>query len=430
MKILKQEKKDSIYLLEIEAPFEDFKKSQEKVIIEYTKEAEMPGFRKGKAPRNLIEKSLNPEVVSDRAAQNLIADLYPKIIKETKIDPIDYPRVELKNLKEGEPFVFLLEVEVYPDVKLGEYKNIKISKKSFDVAEEDLNYALGSLQNRVAKYNDAPDAVCQKDDILSLEIQTQIDSSEINVWPRKVTGFQIGKELIHSEFDSNIYGLKTNEEKTFTINFPSDSKIEAISGKTVTFKIKIVEIKRKELLEIDDEFAKKVSGLGTLAELKEELKRSIEIEKKEEAESDLKNQLIEAVSKNSEVLVPKSIIRIETNIIIEELASSLAKSNLTFEGYLKSLKKTEEEIRAELLPAAIARAKSKIFLKKIAEVENLAPTEYDIDTEIALIASSEDKTVEEYKKSMREETLLYLKDYIMRRKALDFLISNAQIETK
>jgi len=238
----------------------------------------------------------------------------------------------------------------------------------------------------------------------------------------------VGQGLITPEFDTEVTGLKIGEEKSFTLKLKEDYPISEIAGKEVSFKVKLNKINRKELIPLDNEFSKKISGFGTLAELKEELKRNIDIEKKDESDADLKNQLIEAVSSASNVEIPQSMVKVETDIMVDELSSSLARSNLTLEGYLKSIRKTEDEVRSEFKNAATARAKGKVILKKIAEVENLQISDADMDTEIALMAQGSNKSVEEYKKSMSHGATEYVKDYILRRKALDFLVSSAKIE--
>ena len=154
MKILKQEKNGNTQILEVEVEFDTFKKERELVIDNYAKEMSIPGFRKGKAPKNIIEKNLNPEAINDKAAQNMISDIYPALIKEHNIDPVDYPKVDIIKLEENEPFLFKIEVDVYPEINLGEYKGIKINKKSTEVTEEEVTYAIGNIQDRISKFVD------------------------------------------------------------------------------------------------------------------------------------------------------------------------------------------------------------------------------------------------------------------------------------
>ncbi len=428
MKILKKEKTGNRFKFEVEADFESYKKAREEILESYSKEMKIPGFRPGKAPRDIVEKNLDQGFITNKATQRLIAELYPKLVHETKIDPVDYPNVDILTFEEGKPIVFSIEVEVYPDITLGKYKGLKVTKKPTEVTDDDVLKVLGDLQNRFAKHINIQDGAVLKDDLVDLEIQAEAEGAQIKRWPRTLQHLPVGMSYISPEFDENLIGMHSNEEKSFAIDFPANHPIPEIAGKKVSFKIKINKIHRKELLPLDDEFAKMLSNVGTLGELKEEIKKNLELKKKEESEADLKNQLIDAVSKDSKIDLPQALVDMETDLMVEELKTSLAQSNLTLDGYLKSLKKTEEEMRKELKTPASSRAKGKVVLRKIGEAEKITVAPHDLDTEVALMAANMGKSTEEYKKSMGEGGISYVNEYLLRRKALDFLVSQAQIE--
>lgn len=416
------------YKFEIESDFESFENARNEVIAEFAKEMKVPGFRPGKAPKNIVEQNLNTEAVNDRAAQHLISKLYPKLLSETKIDPVDYPNVEVIKFEEGKPFQWSLTVEVYPEIKLGKYKGLKATKKSITVTEDEIIKFLGDLQNRFAKHVDITDGAAQKDDLVDLNIQAEAEGAQIKRWPRELEHFPLGLGYISQEFDMNVEGMKLNEAKEFNVAFPANYNVAEIAGKEVSFKVKVNSIHRKELLDLNDEFAKTVSNYGSMSELKEEVKKNLEMEKKEEAEADLKNQLITLVSADAKLDLPEALVKIESDLMLDELKTSLSRSNLTLEDYLKSLKKTEEDIRTELRKPAESRAKGKVVLKKISEVENITVAPHDLDTEIALMAKGSDRSTDEYKKTLGHGGLAYVNDYLLRRKALDFLELNSQIE--
>lgn len=427
MKILKQERAQNTVTLEIEVDYSQFKQAQDQALVEVGRQVRLPGFRPGKAPKAMVEKALNPKAVEDRAAQNLIAELYPQIIKEAKIDPVDYPSVDILTLEEGQPFSFKLSVTVYPEVNLGKYKGLKVGKKPTEVSEHEILKVLGNLQNRFAKRVEVSDRGIQKEDLIDFEIEADAAGQKIKRWPRKLQFFNVGGGLISPEFDEQLLGLKVGESKTFKISFPQKHLVAEIAGREVNFSIKIDKIQKSELWPLDDEFAKRVSRLGTLAELKEEIRKSLEIEKKEESEADLKNKLVEEASRDAKLDLPEALVRHEADIMLDELKTSLARSNLTLDDYLKSIRKTDEEIRSELKTPASQRAKGKVVLKKIAEAEKITVTPTDLDGEIRMLAKSIGKGEEEYKNSLGEGGLHYILDYLLRRKALDFLVTNAQI---
>jgi len=428
MKIIKKERTGNTVIIDVEIEYSSFKTAEENALLEASKHVKLPGFRPGKAPKAMIEKALDPKAIEERAAQDLIGKAYPQIIKEAQIDPVDYPNINIQSLEKDKPFVFTLTVEVYPEVKLGKHKGLKAEKKSTAVTEEETLKVLGNLQNRFAKRIEVADRGIVEGDYVDLEVEADAAGVAIKRWPRKLQSLPVGGGYISPDFDKQISGLKAGETKEFKISFPSDYLVAEVAGKEVSFKVKIDKIEGQEFLPLDDEFAKSVSRFGTMAELKEEIKKSLEMEKKEEAEADLKNKLIEEILKDTTLEVPHAMINYETELMIDELKTSLARSNLTLEAYLHGIKKNEDELKEELKPPATQRAKSKVVLKKIAEAENIVVAPQDIDQEIRLMAQSSDKSEEEYKRELGEGGLHYIKDYLLRRKALDFVVENAQIK--
>src|SRR3989339_86870 len=340
MKILTQKREANKVTLEIEVPFPAYQAAQEKALVKAGKEVRIPGFRPGKAPRNVVEKSVNPEVVEYRAAQDLIADLYPQVITEAKLEPVDYPNVDIVQQAKDQPFVFKLIVEVYPEVKIGKYKGLKLEKKTAAIGEPEVLQVLGRLQDRFAV---------------------------------------------------------TNTE-----------------GK-------------KELLPLDDEFAKKVSAFGTLAELKAEVTKALIDEKNAEADAELRNAAIGAITAETKVEIPNAMIEREIDVMLDELKSSLAQSGLTIDDYVRGSGKELSALRAEMAHSAQVRVKGKLVLKAIADLEKIAVTPEDISQEIKQMSGGAD--VATIEKNLGEGGRHYIEDYLTRKKALDLVIDNAQVKT-
>jgi FKBP-type peptidyl-prolyl cis-trans isomerase (trigger factor) len=331
MKILSQKREGNKVLLEIEEDYARFQESIETALGEAGKEIKIPGFRPGKAPREMVERVVNREVVENRAAQNLISEIYPQIIDSAKIDPVDFPNVEIVQQEEKKPFVFNLSVEVYPEVKLGKYKGVKIEKKPAKVTEEDVIKVLGRLQERFA------------------------------------------------------------------------------------------------VTTLDDEFAKKVSRYGTLAELKEEVRRALVNEKTAEAEADLRDKAIAAVMVETKVDIPFAMVEKEIGLMLDELKTSLAQSQLTLEDYLRGTKKEEKTLRDEMRKAAEVRVRGKIMLKAVAEAEKMSVSPEEMQAEIKAMADSMGEKPEELEKKLEEGSRQYIEDYLLRKKALDFIVEKAKI---
>ena len=339
MKILSQKREKNLISLEIEADYASFRHSLEKAMVEAGKEIKIAGFRPGKVPRKILESALNLEAVEHRAAQDLIAELYPAIIAESKIDPVDYPNVEITQQAKDQPLLFKLTVEVYPEVKLGKYKGLKLARKPAEVTDEEVAAALGRLQERVS--------------------------------------------------------------------------VAGPDGK-------------KELLPLDDEFAKKVGRFGTLAELRAEIWKALQEEKTAEADADLRNQAIAAAGAGAEVEISAALTERETSLMIDELKTSLAQSGLTLEQYLQGARKEAQALRQEMKKSAEIRVKGKVILKAVAEAEKLQVTPEEMSAEIRMLAESSGQDVAAVEQRMLKETRPYFEEYLLRKKALDFLVEHAK----
>ena len=341
MKVLTQKREKNTVSLEIEADRAELEKSYEKALVEAGNEIRLPGFRPGKAPRKMIEGALNLQAVEQHAAQELISELYPSVIAETKIEPVDYPSVEIVQQAKDKPFVFKLTVEVYPEVKLGKYKGLKLEKQPVEVPEADVLSALGRLQERV-------------------------------------------------------------------------STVDAEGKKT--------------LQPLDDEFAKKVSRYGTLAELKAELLRVMSEEKIAAADADLRNQAIAAAGADAKLEVPRAMIERETDVMLDELKTSLAESGLTLEQYLQGAKKEAQVLRDELKNPAEIRVKGKLILKAVAAAEKLAVAPDEMAAEIKTMAEAYGQQADAAEKQLNEGGRAYIEEYLLRKKALDWLIGQATVK--
>ncbi|MBI5400058.1 trigger factor [Candidatus Saganbacteria bacterium] len=327
--------------LEVEEDYSYFAKALEVALTAAGKEIKVPGFRPGKAPKEIVERALNHDYLESRAAQNLISQLYGSVISEAKIEPIDYPHVEIIQQQKHQPFVFKLVIAVYPEVQLGRYHGISVEKPAVKITAEDVDKVFGSLQERFAKIG--PDG-------------------------------------------------------------------------------------KKEILPLDDEFAKQVSKFGTLAELKVEIKATMLKDRQTEAEAEVKNRLIAAAAADAKLEIPQALVEHEIDIMLDELRHSLASSNLTLEDYLLAIKKDEKIMRDELRKSAEVRARGKIVLLEIAQAEKLLVTTEELTAELEHIAGHSGEKLEQINRRLGADGLKYMNDYLLRQKALDFLHANAKIK--
>jgi len=340
MQIKSQNREKNTVIIEIEAEHAALATAREKALAQASREVKIQGFRPGKAPKDMVERAINSEFLDNQAAQDLISDLYPEIIKESKIEPVDYPKVEIVQQKKDQPFIFKLTIDVYPEIKLGKYKGLKADKTKVDVTEDDVIKILGNLQKRF-----------------------------------------------------------TTKKEDGTV----------------------------ETLPLDDEFARKVSRHGTLAELKEEVRESMLKDRQGQAEAEVKDKLVAEASSNAELEMPSGMVEREVDIMIDELRASISRSGLNFEDYLKAIKKEESAMRDDLRKTAEMRVKGKVVLREIAKVEKLEIKEEELEDEYKLIANSSGEKIEDLKKRLDSHALEYITDYLLRRKALDFILEKAKI---
>ena len=427
MKILKNQKEKNHVLLEVELPASKLEEGLKKTLNRVAQNINIPGFRKGKAPVSIVEKNVDPGHLESEAIEDLISECYPDVLKEADVHPIDYPALKIIQREKGKPLVFQIELDVYPEVKIGNINGIKAEKPETAVDEKDILETLGSLQNRFAKYVEVTDRSVKSGDLAILDIAAKEGIKAFDAFSKGGVSLAIGSGWIDKQFDEAVIGMKIGDEKEFEVNFAKEHAIDEVKGKKISFKVKVGKISGRELEPLDDEFAKKVSNFGSLAELKAELRHNMETEKLVQSDGVVRDQLVAALIRECEVDVPQALVKHETELMVDELKQALSQNQLTLEAYLKSIRKDESQIRKEMEQGATVRAKSKVILRAIAKQEKIDATPEDLDTELMHFAASEAKTLDEFKAGLNEGMREFVVDYLIRRKALDFVMSHAKI---
>lgn len=428
MKILKKDRSGNSVKLEVESTVDQLKSARDSALKEAIKEVKLPGFRKGKAPKHLVENAVDKEFIKSRATQNLISDLYPLVLKEADLEPVDYPKVDIIKEEEGKPLVFSLEIEVYPEVKLGKYKGIKATKKATAVTDDDVDKVIEQLQDRFARFQEKKDGVVAAHDLVDVDIEAKEGDKEFPPLTRRGIKLLVGRGGISEEFDKQLVGIKLGEAKEFTLDFKADHPFPEVAGKKISFKVQVSKISAKESIPLDDEFAKKVSRSNTLDELKQQIRSNLEIEKKQNSEADLRNKLIEEIVKETKVDIPRPMINREVEIMLDEMSHSLSQSSLTLDAYLKSIRKEEHQIRQEMQTPAKSRVEAKVVLREISKQEKIEVEEKDIDHELSKMAVNAGRTLAEFKPTVQEGSIQFIEDYLLRQKALDFVLEKAKVK--
>jgi len=424
LKILDQNKTGNRVTINVEVDYKEYKESFDIVLTEASKSLRIPGFRPGKAPKNIIEQNINLEFVAEKTLDRVVEKNYMAILKESAVEPVDYPLWKLKELKDGVSCSFTVEVDVQPEVKLGKYKGLKVERVEKEVKESDIDEYVKYLCESASQVKEVTDQPVKLGNIAELDVEGCTDGVVMPALTQKKLPILIGDNRIAAGFDDNIVGLSIGETKEFNLVFPKDYFIPEFAEKEATFKVKVNKIAERQMPAFDDEYVQKISSFKTADEYRADIRKRFEASAKNEADSDFKNKVLEKLSEGCEVDIPESMVKRETDVVLDELSSSLSQKGLTVDGYIKNRKISMADLRKELEPGAKAREKAKLALRALAVKEKIEATEEDVENEIKEIAKEAGKNESDYKDNfgLRE----YVKDFIVRRKALDFVVDNSK----
>ncbi len=366
--------------IDFELTKEEFDKHFERALSHLKEHVKVDGFRKGKVPPAMVEEKIGPENVLMEAGDLAVKETYPAFIEKEKLEPIGDPEVSVVKIAKGSEFVFKVKVTILPEITLPDYKEIasKIKGKEIFVDEKEIQDTLDYLQKSRAKFTSKPGAAEDKD-FIEIEYQTP----DLNDGKAIKDRFILGQGGFMKDFENNILGLKAGEEKEFTAKFPEDTTRKDLAGKDGAFKVKMLSVQTMELAQINDEFAKTLGAFDSLAALKENLKEGITLEKKETEKQQVRGQMLEAISDKIVFDIPEKMIDFEETRLMEDLKSQIqSQFKITFEEYLASVKKTEQEIKASYRLEAQKRIKNFLVLRQIGRDEHIEVTEEEIAKEL------------------------------------------------
>ncbi len=412
--------------IEVEAP--KFDKALHQAYRKIVKQVNVPGFRKGKTPRKILENYLGKEPFYSEAVEKIIPEAYMEAVNETKIEPIAQPEVEMVKMEEGQPLVFKATVEVKPEVKLGSYRGLKLNKKIIKVTEEDVNRQLEALQQRYARLESVENDTIREGDIAVIDFKGYIDGKPFKGSESENYKLEIGSGNFIPGFEEQLVGAQIGEKRQIRLTIPPGDDQE-LAGKEVVFFVEVKEIKRKVLTPLNDEFAKDVSEFETLQELKEDLRNKLRKAAEAQEEQELKKQAVEKAAEGAEVKIPEILIKRKTNNILNDMKQRLKQQGFSWEDYLKAVEQSEEEVVKELRPKAEKSIKADLTLEAIAKAENLEVTEKEVEEQIEKMAEASGQNVENVRNYLNsEERKDSIRESIKAEKAVKFLIDHAHIE--
>jgi len=411
--------------LTIEVSAEDFEKALQSAYNKQKKNISVPGFRKGKVPRQMVEKMYGAEIFYEDAANALIPEAYAKAYDECELTLASQPEIEVTQIEKGKAFVFTALVAVRPEVKLGEYKGIEVDKYSNRVTAKEIDAKLEEERNKNARTITVEGRPVQNDDEVILDFEGFVDGVPFEGGKGENYNLTIGSGTFIPGFEEQLVGAEVEKEVEVNVTFPEDYHSEDLKGKAATFKCTVHEIKAKELPELDDEFASEVSEFDTLEELKADVKAKIKEQKVAEGKKAQEDQAIDAVIAASEMDIPEAMIKTEARQMVESFAQRIQQQGLTMEQYMQFTNMTADKMVEEMTPQAEKRIQTRLVLEAIVDAENITISDEKLDEEIAKMADMYSMKAEELKSYMGESEKEQMKKDIAIEEAVKVITDNA-----
>ena len=412
--------------LEFTIEAKKFDEGMKKVYTKTAKYFNIPGFRKGKAPMAMVEKQYGTEIFYEDTFNEIVPVEYERELKENNIEAVSKPDIEVKQIGKGQDLIFTAIVQTKPEVKLGKYKGIELKKIEYNVTDADIEHELGHMADRNSRIVAVEDRPVEKGDITVIDFEGFVDGKAFEGGKAENHELTIGSNTFIPGFEDQIIGMETGEEKDINVKFPEEYFSEELKGKDAVFKIKLHEIKKKELPKMDDEFAKDTSEFDTLKELKNSIKEKLEHENKHRAEHETEDAAIKAVVDTVEVDIPSGMIETELDNMIKDMEQRMAYQGMKFEQYLQMIGKSMEEFKKENEETAKNSVKTRLTLEAIVNAEKIEPKQEDVDSKIKELSGMYGQKEEDLKKN--EQFVSYIKDSLKNEEVIKFIIDNAKIK--
>ena len=423
VKVENTENKNEVKLtFNIEA--EKFEEAMKKVYAKTAKYFNIPGFRKGKAPMQLVERQYGSAIFYEDAFNELVPDLYDEAIKENKVEAVSRPNIDIVQMEKGKELIFTATVETKPEVELGKYKGIEIKKIEYTTSDEDIEHELGHMAERNARLVTVEDRPVEKGDITTIDFDGSIDGVQFEGGKAENHELEIGSNTFIPGFEDQIIGMKLEEEKDVKVKFPEDYFSKDLAGKDAVFKVTLHGIKKKELPKMDDEFAKDVSEFDTLEELKNSIKEKLDTTNADKAKYETEEEAIKTVCDNTKLDIPNGMIEMEIDNMVKDLESRLSYQGLNLSQYLQIMNKKEEELRKDYKEQAERSVKSRLVLEAIVKAEKIEVIPEEVTDKIKEMAKQYGRKEEDLLENVQLKE--YIEENLKVEKAIDFIVKNAK----
>lgn len=427
VKVEIKKQKENEMNLKIETDKSIVNEKLDKVYNDTSYKIKIPGFRKGRIPKNILNLHLGKDYFYDKTSEELIPECYLEAIKKIDIKPINQPEIKVIQIEEDKPLIFEATVQVMPEIKLGSFNKINIKKEDIKVTNTDLNNEIKRIQENQAKLNVVKNRKSKKNDFLVIDSQGYIEGKAMKGSKVEKQMVQLGKNTA-PEFNDKLIGCSAGDEKEIKILVPKDVKDKKIAGKEIIYKVKVIEIKEKELPELNEDFIKAMGNYKTLDDFKKDIKDKLEKQVEMVNKNNYEGKLLEKVTAICEVEVPKVLIEREMGYMMKSLEDDLKSKGLSIQDYYKTIKTDEEKVKKEYEIVAEKRIKQELILDKISQVENLQVTEKEVKDKIKILAKEMKQDPLKVEATLKKNNNLDgLKESIKREKVINFL--NKQVKT-
>ena len=416
----------SMAKLTITVPAEEFTKAITSAYNKQKSKFSVPGFRKGKVPQAFIEKMYGAAIFYEDAANQLINEYYPKELENCEEEITSNPEIDVTQIEKGKDFIFTATVAVKPEIKIGDYKGVKIEKIDTTVTDEDVMAEILKDQKENGRKIDVTDRAAQMDDEVTINFEGFVDDVAFEGGKGENYKLTLGSHSFIDTFEDQIVGKNIGDKFDVNVTFPEEYHVEDLKGKPAVFKVELLAISTLELPELDDEFASDVSSFETFAEYKEDKKKTLEVKKEEQAKREKQSKVVEKIAEAAEVEIPEAMIKYNQERIMNEMSQRMMYQGLQMEQYLQLMGTTKEEFLERVKPDAIARIKTSLVLEAVAAAENIVASDDDVDAEIQDMATQYQMKPEELKDMIGAPELENIKKDIASRKALEFLGENCK----
>ena len=412
--------------LTIEVAAEELEKAIEAAYQKNKSKISIPGFRKGKVPRQMIERMYGKEVFYEDAANALIPDAYEKALDECEEDIVSSPSIDVVQIEAGKPFIFTAEVALKPEVKLGKYKGVKVEKADITVTDEEVDAEINKERENNARNIEVTDRAVKDGDITTLDFEGFVDGVAFEGGKGENYPLTIGSGAFIPGFEEQLIGAEIGKEVEVNVTFPEDYQAEDLKGKAAVFKCTVKEIKEKQLPELDDEFASEVSEFETLAQYKADVKGKLEERKTKEAKDAKEAAVIEEIVKDSEMEIPEAMLATQQRQMVDEFAQRIQMQGLSIDQYFQFTGSSYEQMIEQVKPQAEKRIQSRLVLEAVAKAENITATDEDYEDELKVMAEAYQMEVEKVKELLPEKSVAQIKEDIAVKKAAEFVVENAK----